>query len=913
MGEVLSTGTEIVAIHAALLPTSEHGEILCFGDWNNPGPTTHTRLFNVADETIAGFPMADLPTTNAFCGGQALLADGRLLVGGGTANWPDIPADEPLKPGEPHGHHYNGERHCWIYLPRAAKWMPVGSFNFQPGSSTKGGGRWYPTLVTLGNGHAFATAGHPDVGDDHLGRHNNNTPETYSPSLDKWKLLGGDITAPSPINSDSYPRFHVLPNGLLFSDTAGIGPKRSFDTATGKWVGVDVDDDAVDHDFYDRGSSASSVLLALLPPTYAPRVMMCNGAQAFRIDVDDSPTWVPTSARTGAAAGKVRHHACAVLLPTGSVFLSGGVSPSPGEGQPVVPVLDPEIYDPGIDWPSADFSGDESWATFGEPAEVARGYHSSALLLPDGRVWTAGSTEGGIVDAESRIEIFSPDYVDEPGRPQITAAPDNVGYGQVFAVDTPSAGAIERVAMLRCGSVTHAFDADQRYVGLVFEKDGDHRLEVTAPATSTVAPPGWYMLWIVDTSDRPCSLARFVRLSHQRCEINNDVSTYSRHEVEALGTPGATFTSAFYVVFDAFLPSEVTTPTLTLRRPDNSAVPGVSLALHSVAYEAGEGAADVAQRIVYAYDVVFDTTKAFDEMPANEDVQNLTLRMSMRLLRCQTTLVLSKNPNPFLRDGDPPWLSVDLRVFSAAAPSGSGEGHPFATIQELLADYNDAAGEDGHPFDALALGQEASRLALYSEDANGDPVYNYAVARVGYRAPVGVDADDVAVFFRICTTGWTALDYDVNASYRRAGNGADAAPLLGLVGGEVNTVPCFAEPRVAAMATQEDSFNRQDLIGAGAEEVHRYFGCVLDINDDVPRFPLAPSGDGPFAGDLRSIQELMRGLHQCLVAEIHWPSDPIQRAPHRGRATTWPSATSCSTSRTTPAERRPISSSTPSR
>ena len=102
---VLNTKTGIVAIHAALLPSSPKGDILCFGDWNNPGPTTHTRLYHIDPESVDSFAMADLPDTNGFCGGQAFLADGRLLLGGGTFDWPEIPADEPLVPGKPHGHH----------------------------------------------------------------------------------------------------------------------------------------------------------------------------------------------------------------------------------------------------------------------------------------------------------------------------------------------------------------------------------------------------------------------------------------------------------------------------------------------------------------------------------------------------------------------------------------------------------------------------------------------------------------------------------------------------------------------------------------------------------------------------------------------------------------------------------------
>lgn len=862
--ETLPTSSEIVAIHAALLPTSDEGDILCFGDWAAPGPTTHARLFHVGPGTVEAFATGDLATTNAFCAGQSFLADGRLLVGGGTASWPAVKPEDPLPPGKPHGHHYAGERHCWLYLPRAKKWVPAGSFNFQPGSTSIGGGRWYPTLVTLGNGHVFATAGHPDTSDTHLSRHNNNTPERYAPATNAWVLLGGDLTAPSSLDTDSYPRFHVLPNGLLFSDTAGNGPKRTFDPWSGTWVGPDVDATAVDQPFYGRGSAATSVLLPLLPPLYAPRVLMCNGTQAFRIDVDASPTWFLTTARTGAAAGTVRSHACAVLLPTGTVLVTGGVGPPAAPNGPATPVFAPELYDPGF------LSGTESWTTLPDAATVARGYHSVALLLPDGRVWTAGSTEGGLDVAETEMEVYSPDYVDVAGRPEITAAPENVGYGAEFYVSTPQAGSIQNVALLRCGSVTHAFDADQRYVGLDFDVVGE-ALRVKAPPNGNVAPPGWYMLWIVDEQGRPCQRAAFVRVSSQRCTVYSDVSTFSRHHVAAVGVPNAVFTSAFYVVYEGFLPTEVAAPTVTLRRPDNTQPPGMALQLDSVWYEVGQGATDVAQRIVYAYNVVFNSMQSFDEMPS-DDPQAITVTATMQLVECGTTLSLSKTPNPFMRDGDPPWLSIDLRVFCEPDPPAASSSYPFDRIKSLVAAY-DLLPQPGHPFDQLPRWE--SHLALYSHDDLNRPVHNYAVARVRYKAPVAVDADDVRVFFRLCTTGWTGLEYDTGQSYARAGTGPNAAPLLGLVGGAVNTVPCFAEPRVGDMTTQSDLTNRKDFTGLGNQDVYRYFGCVLDTNDDIARFPEKPVGNGPFTGPgLKSVRGLLRGLHHCLVAELYWAADP---------------------------------------
>jgi len=116
-----------------------------------------------------------VPTTDAFCGGQSFLSDGRLLVGGGTFGWAN-------DHGGIHAEHYDGERACWMYLPRLKRWLRVKDLGFQPGSNSIGGGRWYPTLVTLGNGEVFAVGGHPSADDLYPPdpadkRHNNNTPE----------------------------------------------------------------------------------------------------------------------------------------------------------------------------------------------------------------------------------------------------------------------------------------------------------------------------------------------------------------------------------------------------------------------------------------------------------------------------------------------------------------------------------------------------------------------------------------------------------------------------------------------------------------------------------------------------------------------------------------------------------------
>jgi hypothetical protein len=133
-------------------------------------------------------------------------------------------------------------------------------------------------------------------------------------------------------------------------------------------------------------------------------------------------------------------------------------------------------------------------------------------------VWTAGSNKNGeqsfpmpnVDNRELRIEIYEPGYVSQ-SRPKIEEAPATIAYGAPFSVGTTQTNSIRRVALLRTGSVTHSFNSDQRYVACSFERSGPHRLRVTAPPTSAVAPPGYYLLFVVNRNRVP-SEGRFVQV-----------------------------------------------------------------------------------------------------------------------------------------------------------------------------------------------------------------------------------------------------------------------------------------------------------------------------------------------------------------------------------------------------------------
>jgi hypothetical protein len=208
---------------------------------------------------------------------------------------------------------------------------------------------------------------------------------------------------------------------------------------------------------------------------------------------------------------RARTHACATLLPTGDVLLTGGAAPDNDQ----IGIMEPEFYNTPLDRRQGRYlAGTGTWHTIADPATVLRNYHSTALLMPDGRVWTAGGNSPNQpgqppTPLQKQIEIYEPPYPPGP-RPRITTCPSSTRYDSQFTVGVPNAAAIRCMVLMRCGSSTHAFDGDQRAVLLRFQTTGANTLVATAPPSGAVAPPGPYMLFVVDDVGRPCEYAKFI-------------------------------------------------------------------------------------------------------------------------------------------------------------------------------------------------------------------------------------------------------------------------------------------------------------------------------------------------------------------------------------------------------------------
>jgi len=189
----------------------------------------------------------------------------------------------------------------------------------------------------------------------------------------------------------------------------------------------------------------------------------------------------------------------ATLLPTGDVLVTGGTS-SPGFNDPTGGVRTAELWHPATG----------RWSQLALSAKI-RIYHGTALLLPDARVLFTGSGDAAGTIDQLNYEVYSPPYLFNGARPSITATlPSSVTYGQQLAVGTPDGSTVAKVTLIRFGSITHAFDQGGRLIPLGFAAAAEG-LTVDFPSSRSVAPPGPYLLFLVNAHGVP-SKGRIVLL-----------------------------------------------------------------------------------------------------------------------------------------------------------------------------------------------------------------------------------------------------------------------------------------------------------------------------------------------------------------------------------------------------------------
>lgn len=501
--------SEVLAVHGAVLPT---GKVLFFAGSGSSKARFQSPDFGDVDKGVwtsvvwePGTPPSDSEgdffhpeslrdahgaAIDFFCCGNAFVTDGSLLTAGGTIGYPN--------PGG-----FVGRTEAMVFDPLEQRWVPKAPMDR---------GRWYPTLVTLGNGSVLTASGAVETG----GLTNPDL-EIYHPDTDSWGLLQAAHELPVlPL----YPHLFLMADGRLFfaggrvDDPSEIGP-CIIDISL-EPVQVIPIPGLVAPEWRNQAASV------LLPPAQDQKVLIMGGGPATgqanataSVDLVDLREPEPAF-RPVAPLSLPRMHLNAVLLPDRTVLVCGG---SLQREAKVVGRLQAEIYDPASD----------TWR-IAASSTIPRLYHSIALLLPDGRVVAGGGNPQGGNQAlwktrdengnwkaadpneELRLDVYHPPYLFRGERPVIEDTESEITYGQRFTIRSTAADRIRWVSLIRPGVTTHSFDSSQRLVDVEITAVVNGRLDVTVPTNPNVAPPGWYMLFITDREAIP-SVASWVHLS----------------------------------------------------------------------------------------------------------------------------------------------------------------------------------------------------------------------------------------------------------------------------------------------------------------------------------------------------------------------------------------------------------------
>jgi YVTN family beta-propeller protein len=409
----------------------------------------------VWDPKTGAFTEINNTRHDMFCGGTAMLPDGRLLINGGR----------------------NTTRLSSIFNWRTSQWTAIPNMN---------DGRWYNTSVALTDGSVFTVTG--DGG--------TNTAERWT-EANGWQRLTG-INWSTVVSQPGYvTRWHpfimVAPDGRLFHG----GPTRQMNwvTATGNgslsYSGVNVPGTLYPKEgsfaMYDEG-----------------RILVTGGSSSTSAGSVDSTTGTSTNAaftidirggtpvvQSAPSMSFARQFCNSVVLPNGEVIVIGG-NTSGRKFNDTGSILTPEIWNPST----------RNWRQVA-PMNVPRNYHSLALLLPDGRVWSGGGGLSGNSADHRDAQIFTPPQLytstgSLAARPTITEAPIYLGTGTVFQVKaTPG---VQRFTFIKMSSQTHSVNTDLRFLNLPFTETTAGQYAVTSHPNLNVMTPGYWMLFALNAS-----------------------------------------------------------------------------------------------------------------------------------------------------------------------------------------------------------------------------------------------------------------------------------------------------------------------------------------------------------------------------------------------------------------------------
>lgn len=495
--------------------------------------------------------------TNIWCAGQTLLADGRVLVVGGNLAYPA------------NGVGYRGFKRIYTFNPGTSPGSPgAETWTRQPDLKY---GRWYPTTTKMADGRVVITSGFDE---------NNlktDAVEVFTPS----ENLNGVGTVVDIEQDRSfgglYPHQFLLPDGELYVASGARMPTSNTSTLTPKpvsniagWLWRDIVVPAGAAQTSSHNGQASS---ALLPGTSSgsDKFIIMGGRTGNSTSAVTEINEVFTADRNTAAADGAwelkspmlrsvpfglnpddpdnrkigRRNQNTVILPDGTLLIVGGQSHFMDHHEPQPEAL---LYDPAKDIPG--FPNGDPWTRMASQQE-ARDYHSIAVLLPDGRVVSAGddgpAKHPGTGDSENNrggsdtdtFEIFSPPYLFQGGtRPVINSVvPEQFTWGNSFVINTATSATGAKAVLIAPGATTHGNDMHQRYVPLAISANPGGGIRATAPANANIAPPGHYMLFLLDDRGVP-SVAKWVRLDTRTLQFSTANYTVS----ENIASGGITIT-----------------------------------------------------------------------------------------------------------------------------------------------------------------------------------------------------------------------------------------------------------------------------------------------------------------------------------------------------------------------------------
>jgi hypothetical protein len=413
---------------------------------------------------------------NIWCGGQTILADGRVFIAGGNLRFPD-----PKAPKGQQG--WEGDASTYIFNPATE------TFIQQPEMAH---GRWYPTVTQLPDNSAIVTSGYDETGSEHV----NELTERFVPSegMSGVGLLTTVASKPTP---GIYPFQYVLPAGMMLQ----AGPERvnswMLDPAGWNW-------NKLPRMRADHIGNANGIVYTDASVQPVRQIVMVAGGSKGEPNNEWLDSFTPQAGwREYPKWNEQRHNANTIILPDGTLLTVGGNN---GDDTYNGTLYSTERYSA----PADDLRGD--WLEVA-PHKIRAAYHSSAILLPDATVLLSEDDRVQTVEAAAnhKFQVYSPPYLFNGQRPTL-AAPSVVQRGVPFEVTTTvdPKRKIASVVLIAPGAVTHANDMHQRFIKLPI-KAGGAVITATVPDSAALVPPGYYLLFAVDSAGVP-SVASFVHI-----------------------------------------------------------------------------------------------------------------------------------------------------------------------------------------------------------------------------------------------------------------------------------------------------------------------------------------------------------------------------------------------------------------